>query len=142
MMSDGLPRTNGKDSEERSGPEHKGETQGCLAAQARFCLLTLRDTKVARHGRPQLNPALYQLPEYHSEQAENDDHQPPSRLVLLGFLRRAFVGLHGFSDPERQVSKAELKLTAYRKLPSFADFLAAEYWERLAQIEAAESGNA
>jgi hypothetical protein len=50
MMSDGLSRTNGKDREERGGPEHNGEPRRCMAAQARFCRLTLWDTKVARHG--------------------------------------------------------------------------------------------
>ena len=44
------------------------------------------------------------------------------------------------SDAERQVSEAELKLTAYRKLLNFADIQAAKYRERLAHIVAG-SGN-
>jgi hypothetical protein len=60
-------------------------------------------------------------------------------LSSLGELRVLLAGL--VSDAERQVSEAELKLTAYRKLLSFADIQAAEYRERLAHIEAAESGN-
>jgi hypothetical protein len=97
MMSDGLSRTNGKGSEERNGPEpHNGEPRCFKAKQARFCRWTFWNTKVAMHGRPHLNPALDQLPEYHPEQGEDDDHQPPGRFVLLGFLGRAFafVGLH------------------------------------------------
>jgi hypothetical protein len=57
-------------------------------------------------------------------------------LSSLGELRALLVGL--VSDAERQVSEAELRLTAYRKLLSFADIQAAEIRERLAQIEAAQ----
>jgi hypothetical protein len=60
-------------------------------------------------------------------------------LSSLGELRRLLAGL--VSDAERQVSEAELKLTAYRKLLSFVDIQASEYRERLAQIEAAEVVN-
>jgi hypothetical protein len=58
-------------------------------------------------------------------------------LSSLGELRALLLGL--VSDAERQVSEAELRLTAYRKFLSFTDIQAAAIRDRLTQIEAAEA---
>jgi hypothetical protein len=85
-----------------------------------------------RRSPHQLTPLLY------LRRCCNDAEQTglPRKPVEPPDLRALLAGL--VSDAERQVSEAELRLTGYRKLLSFADIQAADIRERLAQIEAAQ----